>query len=279
MLHVPVGANTFCLSTPSWGTTRPAAANGTAVTPGTGVYGSWASVITAVAQDVYGLLININSNAGSAASRNTLTKIGVDMAGGTSYVDLIPDLLSGGAAPYNVNGGGLWYYFPLFLPAGSRIAAAGFGTVTTVYRVGIVPMMLPANPALIRKGSFVEAVGVSGTTGTVFVPGTASEGAWTLLGTTTLRTWWWQVGVQVSSADTSWLANAIHIDVAVGDATNKDIIIQDTNITTSTAEQSVNPPLTAGVEWDTPAGSNIYVRGQASGNLDSYAAVAYGMGG
>jgi len=140
-------------------------------------------------------------------------------------------------------------------------------------------MMLPANPALIRKGSFVEAVGVSGTTGTVFVPGTASEGAWTLLGTTTLRTWWWQVGVQVSSADTSWLANAIHIDVAVGDATNKDIIIQDTNITTSTAEQSVNPPLTAGVEWDVAAGSSIYVRGQASGNLDSYTAVAHGMGG
>lgn len=279
MLHVPVGANNFGLVTPSWGTTRPAAANGTAVTPGTVGYGAWASVITALAQDCFALLININSNSASAASRQTLTKIGVDMAGGTSYADLIPNLISGGASPYNVGSGGAWYYFPLHLPAGSRLAAAGFGSVATAYRVGIIPMMLPSNPSLIRKGSFVESIGVSGTTGTAFTAGTTSEGAWTLLGATTKRCWWWQVAAQIPTGDTSWNAGSLHLDLAVGDASNKDIIIQDLNLVTSTAEQMMNPPLSAGVEWDVPEGSNIYVRGQFSGTLDSYAAIAYGMGG
>lgn len=279
MLHVPVGANTFGLSTPSWGTTRPAAANGTSVTPSTTGYGTYASVITALASDCFGLLININSNSGSAASRETVVKIGVDMSGGTSYVDLITDLLAGGAATYSTSGGGLWFFFPLNLPAGSRLAAAAYSTVTTALRVGIVPMMRPPNPALIRKASYVETIGASGRVGTSVTAGTTTEGAWKLLGATSRRCWWWQLAIQVPASDTSWNAAVLHADLAVGNGTNYDIIIQDAAISTATTEAMTNPPLTAGVEWDVPAGSNIYMRLQSSGTLDTYTGCAYGAGG
>jgi hypothetical protein len=279
MLHVPVGANSFGQALPSWGSTRPIAANGTAVSPAIGSYGSWAQLFAATTQDTYGILININSNSASAASRGTVIDIGWDEAGGTSYIARVTGLLCGSAAAYNISGSGVWYYFPIFIPAGSRIAARGNSTVTATFRVGAVLMQMPSNPAMIRKGSFVETLGISGNIGTVVVPGTTSEGSWTLIGTTTKRLWWWQVGMQVAVADTSWNGNVIHVDVAVGDGTEFDVIISDTLITTSAAEALTNIPITAGVEWDVPSGSNIYIRAQCSGTLDTYTAAVYGLGG
>lgn len=277
MLHVPVGANSYSLTTPSWGTTRPAVANGTAVTPATAAYGAWAALGTALTSDAYGILININSNAGSAASRNTVTKIGVDYAGGTAYTDLITGLLSGGAGAYNIIG--QWYFFPVFIPAGSTLAAAGRGSVTTAYRVGSIVSQRPSNPSAIRKGSFVETIGIGTTAGVTITPGTTADGAWTTIGTTTKRCWWWQLGLQITTGDTAWGANALHIDIAVGDATTKDIIITDYLIGTDTTENMYNPPLTFGVEWDVPAGSTIYARVQNSGTNDAYTLAVYGCGG
>lgn len=281
MLHVPVGANSFGLTLPSWGTTRPAAANGTSVTPGTGAYGTYAQVGSDLVDDAYGLLININSNSASAASRNTVVKIGIDPAGGTTYTDRITGLLAGGASTYAVTGGGVWYYFPLFVPAGAAIAAAAFGTVTTALRVGIIALQRPANPALVRCASYAETLGITGTAGTSVTPGTTSEGAWTSIGTTARRLWWWQASLQVPSGDTAWNAATMHLDLGVGDGTagGTSVIIQDLPIVFSTAEVLANPPLTAGVEWAVPAGSSLYVRAQSSGTLDTYTAAVYGAGG
>lgn len=278
MLHVPVGANSFGAVVPNV-TGRPAAAFGTAVTPTANSEGAWTQIFSATSWDSFGILVNVNSNTGSAASRNTVLDIGIDEAGGTSYIERVSDLVCAGASAYNLGGSGVWYYFPLFIPAGSSIAVRGNSTVATAFRVYAQLMQKPANPAMVRKGSFVETLGVSGNAGTVFVPGATFEGAWTLVGTTTKRCWWWQVGVQLSTADTSWTAGVLHVDVAVGDGTNFDVIIQDTPIITSTAEALTNIPITAGVEWDVPAGSNIYVRGQFSASLDVYQAAVYGLGG
>ena len=279
MLHVPTGANTFCLTTPSWGTTRPNSANGTSVTPGTGGYGSNVQLGSDLTQDAYGILINMNSNFVSAGSRNTVVTIGVDESGGTSPTDRITGLMCGGSAVYTRNGGGNWYYFPLFIPAGSAIFAKAYGSVATAIRVGCVTFGQPANAAMIRKGSYVETLGIGTYSGVAITPGTTSDGAWALVGTTTLRTWWVQFGFQVNTADVGWNLAAIHVDVAVGDAGTKDIIIQDANFCTDSGEYVGNPPLTAGVEWDIPPGSNIYMRAQSSGTLDAYNGAVYLLGG
>jgi hypothetical protein len=277
MLHVPVGTNTFGLTQASWGTTRPAAANGTVVTPVVGSKGSWAQLISSVTADAYGVLVNINSNSASAANRNSVVDIGIDESGGTSYAVAIPDLLGGAVGAYTVVG--VWYYFPLFVPAGSRIAARAQSTVTNAFRVGCQLFERPSNPAQIRKGGFVEAIGVSGVSGTSVTGGTTTEGAWTSLGTTTERLWWWQLGLQIDVADTNWNVAALHVDLAVGNGSSYDVIIADALITATTAEALTNPPLSAGVEWSVPAGSTMYARIQSSGALDPYQVSAYGLGG
>jgi hypothetical protein len=276
MLHVPVGSNTFSsvqLST----TTRPANAMGVSVTPGTASKGSWTQIYATTTYDTYGILICINTNTASAASRNTITDIGVDETGGTSYQVQIPDLISGNAGGYHQIG--MWYYFPLFIPKGSRIAARGQGTVTTAYNVYTQLLQAPLNTSQIRKGSFVEAIGAAGVNGTTLNPGTTSKSSWVLLGTTSRRVWWWQLGVQVVSTDTVHQNAAYQFDLGVGDGTTIDIIIPDLQYTTTTAEVAANPPISAGVEYPVPAGTNVYVRGWGSTTVDSMRIKAYGLGG
>jgi len=276
MLHVPIGTNTFSTVTPNV-TTRVAAAFGTAVTPGTTDKGSWAQLFAPTTFDTYGILICINSNTASAASRNTITDIGVDESGGTSYIVNIPDLISGNAGSFLQIG--QWYYFPLFIPKGSRIAARGQGTVTTAYRVYAQLLQSPLNTSQIRKGSFVDVLGDAGVSGTTLDPGTTTKSSWVLLGTTARRLWWWQLGIQVVNTDTTHQNAAYQFDLAAGNGTTFDIIISDLQYTTTTAEVAANPPLSAGVEYPIQEGVNIYARAWGSTTIDSMRVKAYGLGG
>jgi hypothetical protein len=281
MLHVPLGAG-FGLITPSWGTTRPAAANGTAVTPATtNAWGTAVQLHTATTVDTYGILVNINSNAGSAASRNSAIQIGIDEAGGTTYIYRIGPILCGGAGAYNIGASGTTLYFPIFIPAGSTIAVQARGSVATAFRVGTILMQEYREPAVFRRASFTETIGVTlgaaTANGVTVTPGTTAEGAWTTLGTTAKRLWHWQIGVQITTADTAWGANVLHMDLAVGNATTKDIIMTDVLFTTDAAENLFLP--LHGTMYDVPAGSTIYGRIQNSGTNDAYTMCAYGAGG
>ena len=274
MLHVPTGSNTFGSVQPST-TARPAAAQGTSVTAAVGSKGAWTQMIASTTADSYGVLICINSGAASAASRNRVVDIGIGPA--ASEQVLIPDLIGGNAGTYAQ--GGLWYYFPVFVPAGTRLSARAQGSVTTAFRVFTQLLQKPANPSQVRKASFIEAYGITAPGGTALTAGTTSDGSWTLVGTTTNRVWWWQFGAQVNTADTAHITAAAHFDVAAGDGTNFDVLIQDAQFITSTSETAGNPPLSAGVEFSVPAGTNIYVRAQSSGTPDPYNVAVYAAGG
>jgi len=284
MLYVPVGANTFGLSTFSWGTTRPAAAQGVSVVPAnTNAYGNWVQLFSALTYPSRGIAIVINSNSASNAVRNSAIRLGIDEAGGTNYTEWIGGLLGGSAAPYNIGGAGVWYYFPIYIPAGSTVGVAARGTVTTAFRVGAWLQQQPYDSSMNRRGAFVETFGVTlgagSATGTTVTAGTTAEGAWVQLGTTTNRCWWWQLGFQLGTADTNVGANVLHLDLAVGNVTTKDLIIQDYPVMTNATEQLTNGLTTAGCEFDVPAGSTIYGRVQNSGTNDIYQISAYGLGG
>lgn len=277
MLLVPAGGNNFGLINPSYGTTRPSNTGfGITVAPLAGSYGAYVQLFAALSEPAYGILVNINSNTGSAASRSTVIDIGIDEAGGSSYTARVTGILCGGAAA--MSAGGLWYYFPLFVPAGASIGIRANGSVTTAIRVFASLMQRPARPEMVRVGSLVDTLGVSGSVGTVIVPGTTSDGSWTLIGTTTHRCWSWQVGLQVAVADTAWTAGNLFVGLAVGDGTNFDIIIKDQLFITTTTE-AISNYLPLNFERDVPAGSNIYMRAQSSSALDAYTAAAYGLGG
>lgn len=265
------------------GASRPAAAYGTALTPGAApTFGSWTQLLTGaqVSDDVYGIMINFNSFSSSATTRNVLADIGVDNAGGTNYRTVIPYLLAGHAAPYNIGSGGQWYYFPLFIPKGSSIAARAMGNAVTAGRCRITVFGQPKRPESVRVGSKVFSFGENTTnaTGTAVTLGTTGDGAWVQAGSaTTMSLWWWQTGY--TAVDTTMTAARIHCDCSAGDATNKKILVQDNPVVVTTAEQISNLPTTVGCVANVAEGSLVYVRGQSSATADSTTTMmAWGLG-
>lgn len=283
-LFVPYGAD-FQWQYSTTQNTQPAAAFGVAVTAGvTPTKGAWVQVGSSanISQEVYGVLININSAATSAATRNYHVDLGVDTAGGTSYLVKIPNLLGGHAAPYNVGSGGIWYYFPLYIPRNSSVAIRAAGNVTTAIRANVTFFGQPRRPDAVRCGSKVFSFGenTANATGTAITLGTAAEGGWTQVGSATPQSlWWWQTGY--TAADTTMTLQAIHLDVGAGDATNKKLLLENQLITVTTTEQINNIPQSVINAYNNVAeGELIYVRGRSSATPDTATSVmAWGLGG
>jgi hypothetical protein len=287
MLFVPGGENVFGFVSSSTAGTRPATTTqGTQVTPGTVAFGSYAAIGVALTEDSYGILIGINNNSANNASRRTVVNIGVDYTGSTAFTTIIPNLVGGGAPSYTTEGTAQYYYFPILIPSGSRIGAQAYGSVGTAFRVFTQTYRRPLNPSARRSAAYAESIGESTFEGTNFTPSvTAANGTWTLLGTTNHDLWWWQVGVQGTSGDTSYAANTtILVDVGVGDGTvaGTEIILKDMTIRQgNSAETFNNFPLFGTCEHPVPSGSSIYIRGQNSGanETGNYNAVVVAAGG
>lgn len=285
MLWVTSGANAYNWSVSNIATTRPAAAMGTAVTPGaSNVKGSWVSLLTGaqVARDIFGLLININSVATSAQIKSALVDIGVDPSGGTSYTVLLPDLLACSAGPYNVGAGGVWYWFPIWVRAGSRIGARAQTSNATAgsSRVAITGFGSPRDRRLIRVGTRVESIGVTtaSSSGTTVTSGTTSDGAWTSLGTLSRSAWFWQFGFDC--ANTAMSAAAYHCDIGIGDVTNKVVVIDNGLVNTTTSEQVNKMPSVTDVGKYAPAGTEVFGRMQCSTTpVTPLSLAAYAVGG
>ncbi len=276
MLFVPNGPNTFRAMQENV-TTRPVAAMGTLVTPAVGSKGSWAEVFASLDYNTYGVSICINSNNTSTASRNTVLDVGIGAA--ASEVVLIPDLIAGNASGYTQSGAGIWYYFPMFIPAGTRVAVRAQGTVTTAFNVFMQMQQRPTNPSTVKTASFVEAIGSSGATGTTAVVGGVLVGAWTLMGTTAKACWFWQVGAQITSADTAHTEATCHIDLAVGNGTDFDIIFSSQVYRVNVLEQLSMVNTVVGREFYVAAGSSIYLRAQSSDTPEVTYFTVYGAGG
>jgi hypothetical protein len=286
-LFVP-GINEFGWMLGSHETTRPAANMGITITPAQNAKsGAYAEYLDGalVLFDVYGIKINFNTNARSAAVGNTLVDIGVDITAGTSYTVLIPDLLACSSSPMTVGMSGTWYYFPVFIPAGTSIAARASVDNATV---GTLRSMIwlygkPRYPEQIRVGRRVEAIGeVTATSeGTVVVAGGAAEGTYTSMGTLTRDAWWYQIGV--GSSDSSLSAGICDWDLAVGDATNKRLPSCQPccrTMVTGTGEEMSQVNNMENFSIDGKAGQTVYIRGQHSGTPDTdVTCIAYAVGG
>ena len=299
MLFVPNGGNDFA-ATASYGATRPGTtANGTTLVAGnlstTNAYSTtYAQVGGALRADSYGMYINVNNYFAGAAFRQLALRFAVDYAGGTNFStgNIIIDGLVGSQAITYGLGGGLWYYFPIYIPSGSSVGvtARGSTTVAPLPSIGIQYMTAPSNPSSIKRASFVETLGLTLGTGTVagtdVTPSTATvePNSWTPIGTTTKRCWWWQVACQHS--DTTMNALNYHVDLGVGTGaagtSTVDPIISDLYIQTTGTEQFLNLGKAFGVEKVVPSGSTIYARVHNAGtneNAGTFQVVAYGCGG
>jgi Sulfocyanin (SoxE) domain len=264
--------------------TRPAVPFGTSVSHGNNTYGSYVQVLSGASNtdDSFGILINVNGLASSATARDALLTIGVDPAGGSSYSTLIPDLLVSCAGPYNLLAGGVWYYFPVYIPAGASIGAKGStNAASTSSSVNVVLFCQPKYPHLVKAGSFVRAFGITAATssGTAVTSGTTSEGTWTQISAATADAlWFWQVGFGVN--DSTMTALAYALDLGFGDGTSEVLLIENQPINTSAAEEAHKPLWLPFGYGEVASGTALHARLQVSGTADSSVSVAaYGVGG
>lgn len=259
---------------------RPTTPWGTALTPGNNTYGSYVQVLAATSAETYLMRIVINAFAVSAAARDALVTIGIDPAGGTSYVDFITDLMASCAHTYT--SGPVVYEFPIRVPAGATLAAKASVNNATV-GTGSVAIELwgaPSRPELVKAGSFVQTFGAvaASSRGTTVTIGTTSEGSWTQIGSAlTVPLWHWEWGMGANN--TTILGNGIHVDVGIGDASNKKIVINNAYVNTTTVE-TITKPASARPGLGA-VGDIVYVRGQCGPSTPDAAAsfIVYGVGG
>lgn len=261
----------------------PGASVGSSTTPGNNSYGSYASIMSGatVTDDVYGLWIIVSTGFSSGAARDILLTIGLDPAGGTSFSDWITDLAGSCASNYGgaASAGGVKYFFPLFVKAGTAIGAKSSvnnATVGTV-SVGVKLLCKPSRPDLLRLGTQVRTYGstAASSSGTAVTVGGASEGAWTSLGTVAAgdRPWFWQVGTCINNATMN--NNGLHVDLGIGDGSNKRVVIQDQLILTGTTETiSAECP---GAYAKACPGDVVYGRAQGTSAVTGTSLIAYGV--
>ncbi len=265
--------------------TRLVAGWGTSHTSGAAPnFSTYATLVTAanVTNDVYGIELVFSNAFLSATTRNLLVNIGVDNAGGTTFITKIPALMAGHAGSMIV-GGGITYYFPLYIPAGSSIGIQATGTTAFAFNTAIKLFGQPRRPDAVRVGSYITNFGTTttGALGTAITLGTTARGTYTQVGAATTRShWWWQMGY--SYVDTNVAAGSVAFDMAAGSSTtvNKNLFTNAVYFQDGT-ERIVNIPLTFGQLYNNVGvGENIYIRGQGSGAAEAGTTVAaYGLGG
>jgi hypothetical protein len=238
--------------------------------------GNDTAMLTGIAFDAYAIAICFSLGSSNATIRRQLTDILVDNSAGVgnvgaSWTPLVSSLLTNSPS-MATSQYGHWFYFPLFIPAGTavggRIQDTEASSATT--RVSVRLYGQPSNPSAMNVGTKVQTLGaVTGTTsGTTVVPGTGALGSYTAsLGTLTNAAWWWQLGV--GSSDATITANTYRFDIA-HDATSKYICTQgivytgDANENTGKTAFGEGPPVRAA-----PVGTDVYVRGSGQGAPDT----------
>lgn len=270
-------------------TARPASAYGTAVMPtSTSVYTSdatWYQIFSgaSIVEDVLFLSVCFNSVGASGVIRRIVADIGIDETGGTSYSSRkIVGLLAGYATQFSAPGGGIWYDFPVRIPAGSSIAVRAVGDVASAFNVYAKLYGKPRRPEICKSGGAISTVGGPNGSllGTAITIGTTSKGAWVDLGAAPDGAWWFQFGYTCN--DLSHAAGVVTFDVAIGDATAKDIVIEGATACTTTSEFVSKPSLTFGCHRSSgsKSGDHIYIRGQSSTTVETGTSVtAYAVSG
>lgn len=269
----------------STGATRLQSNWGTSITPGNNTMGSYAQVLSAanVANDVVWVEVSANSNGVSTAARDTIMDIGVDPAGGTAYNVLIPQILVSQAGPalQQQGGVGINYCFPLYITAGSTVAARASVNNATVgtLRVRMRITGMPKDHRNMIVGTRCVAIGITAgsSTGVSVTSGAASEGTWTSLGTVAAgdNPWFWQYGVGINQGTTT--AVGVSGDLSIGNASNKVIVMEDRTWNGTVSENWTDDG--ARPSWyQAAAGDTVYGRLQCSGTaLSGLSMAAWGV--
>jgi hypothetical protein len=260
---------------------RPSSTQGATITPGNNTPGSWTQIMGPTSTASHVIEIIVGGIGVSASATDSLTDIGIDPAGGTSYTTMIPSLLSSYAVGVNSNnaGFGCSWLFPVYIPAGATIAARGSINNATVGTQQVYCKLYRAlDPSRVRTGTGVIAYGATAasSTGTAVTFGTAAVGSYTQLGSavSALAPWHWLVS-SARASTTTVNASTYVADLAIGDASNKRVIVARQESATNSNEQ--RGAVHRGFNGQSAVGDLVYVRGWAGDAATTYTAIAYGV--
>lgn len=240
----------------------------------------------AVASDIYFITINGVGGFLAGASRRFLVDVFIDPAGGTTW-NSTPIISNLAFNSPSLEAGGVWYQFPLFIPAGSSIGAkcqAETGSATMQFI--IMAQGRPTHPELFRVGRYVTTFGATtaSTTGVAITPGNGIMGLWeNPFSDPAEDLFWWQFGFMIN--DVSQVARSYNIeagwnDPAIGSPPAHMICKGMLHHNSGTGELAARSLSSLWPYHIVPTGMRIYTRVGATGTPDSNCSmVAYGVGG
>lgn len=242
---------------------------GTSVTTGgtASTKGTPAQLIASTSFDTYWMTV-IASNYGNAttASQGCLDIL----IGAATEEVLIPNLLMGYCGSIAATGlGPKRWDFPLYVPAGSRLAAQAAGARTsTALRVWIFLYGGTVSPGF-RVGTSVTTYGISTVPdGTAITPGASgAEGSFTQITASTLREHFALTPSFQVTGDTTINQRAFAVDLGVGAATESEVL-QSAWFLTDSGEFMSGPVNNMPAFADVPSGTRLTMRASCSGALD-----------
>ena len=201
----------------SWTDARPATTTGTQVTAGGSAHtlGTKVVLFSSTAFDAWWVRVIIMAS-GTAATR-TDALINIYVGADTAEQVIIPNLLAGATGTFSAQEPLKFYYFPLHIPAGSRITC-DMQSVTASRTARVAMELWGGGFPLSWYGKKVEAVGATpaSSIGVSVTPGTSSEGSFTNIGTTSQESYYILPGIGGQLADTNNTNGVNSLDIGVG---------------------------------------------------------------
>lgn len=219
--------------------------------------GAVSQIIASTARDTHLLVVTAFGYAAAATASQMCFDI---LVGAATESILIPDLLGGHA-------GVKTWFFPVYVPAGTRISAQAAGArVSTAFTVQVRCIGFPAGPPF-QVGSQVTTYGM-GTlpNGTTITPGASgAEGSYAQMTASTTSDHFAFIPSFQVSGDTTTNLRYIKLDLGVGAATEDTIAADWLFCTTGNEEMG-------GSVWPHfcryPSGTRLALRASNSGTND-----------
>lgn len=235
---------------------------GTSVTTGgaASTKGTPAEIFSSTSFDSYWMSIVATEYGATTVAAEGAMDI---LIGAATEEVLIPNLLMGHCGAFVTGGGmgGKRWDFPLYTPAGSRIAvqAAGARTSTALFVAiylyggwGMPPFRVGTNVTTYGMGTVPN--------GTAITPGTSGgEGSWTEITSATSKDHFAVVPSFQPATDGNFGARAYALDIGVGAAT-EEMISEGWWYTTDSVEKMSNLNVTMPCFQDIPSGTRLVAR-------------------
>jgi hypothetical protein len=280
MLYIPHGGNATVEN--NQGTTS--AEYGTSVASHATVAhtknATYTQLIASTAYASWGIMVYVG-NTGTLASTNYRVLVDIAIGGAGSEQVIIPNLLAGNSAPSgSTSVGGSQYYFPICIPAGSRISATAQAN-TTAKTVHVAVYLFQHQIPGAWYGQRVTDYGTSTATssGTSMSPGNNAYATdVSLTASTTNPIQYLQLGMDLLTNTTLTSSRGL---ARISTGTTPDILVDDLPFYQLTTLETImfTPAnfILSQMRFDIPAGTNLKISAMHSTTAASRGWAIYGV--